>query len=124
MPDSSPFKQPRGKQADSASDLDFPGAGDSDGDDESDVEAFELRKTQSGTHSKTGTPARGTAKLRIPTTPKRLSFPKNKAGSVRPQSLQGGSILPQRPTAAKRQQRSAPGPPALGSKMINKTDPS
>ncbi|KUJ15594.1 uncharacterized protein LY89DRAFT_719327 [Mollisia scopiformis] len=55
MPDSSPLKQPsKRKPADSASDLDFPDADDSDGDDDSDIEPVDARELHSGTPSKFG----------------------------------------------------------------------
>jgi hypothetical protein len=79
MPDSSPLKQPSKRRPDeSASDLDFAAAGESDGDDDSDgvgeVDPRELQPQQDRQRGTIATPPKGTAK----------STPKKKAASAQP----------------------------------------
>ncbi|KAF8847695.1 hypothetical protein BDZ45DRAFT_681726 [Acephala macrosclerotiorum] len=111
MPDSSPLKQStKRRQGDSASDLDFPDAGDSDGDDDSDVGVVDPRELSSGPRSgstptkdnilpgfsptqvpsnfqrrddSSGRDAPRLTPTRVPSKPVRVSSPK----AARPQSL-------------------------------------
>jgi hypothetical protein len=84
MPDSSPLKQPSKRRSDeSASDLDFAAAGDSDGDDDSDVvgevDPRELQPQQE----------RSRGSIAAPTSPKgKSSFftPPKKTGSIKPKA--------------------------------------
>lgn len=84
MPDSSPLKLPSKRRPDeSASDLDFAAAGESDGDDDSDgvgeVDPRELQPQQERSKASIATPPKGTAK----------STPQKKLGSAQPKVTSG-----------------------------------
>jgi hypothetical protein len=85
MPESSPLKQSRKRRSDeSASDLDFAAAGESDGDDDSDVgkvDPRELEPPQERSRGSiaTSTPPKGTVQSSLSTTPKKVGYVKPKA---------------------------------------------
>lgn len=115
MPDSSPLKQPaKRRQGDSASDLDFPDAGDSDGDDDSDVGLVDPRELSSGPRSGS-TPNKGKKKLSV--NPKPQVPPKKRDGFMnKHKPTPVGRIITLHPPAKfKRQQGSVQQPPVLKS---------
>lgn len=117
MPDSSPPKQASKRRPnDSASDLDFPDADDTDGDDDSDLELLEAGELRSRRPSKFGTPTKGTAKKRVLKTPKRLNSSKQKL----PPSITNSHGGKQRPAGAGKQQVLTQQPVIVKSAKTNK----